>query len=481
MQRYAVYEKFTLQCRNYDGRMTTEPMKNLRLKNDENPEFDQGWDIEKYKSVYEPDDHWELRKAFMEMHKDKFPEDRLVCLANCFVNMEILGCSYPEETMALVGELSRGLIEDFREKKRNKLQRTFVEASAAASSKAKGQRKPPMHGAPPVKSSRSDSSLDIRNVKSADVAPAYSTDKYLSSTSNRTALEGSIHRDHSAHDVKTRNLKLRVPDDYWKSSDPLVDFILMDHQYCEQNAISMLTSSAAFSKADLCFLFNREDEKMTRCDIRLNDVQVASGWGPSEAAAKTEACKTAICSLQAKCFTVRVKSFNTSDKEVSKGQVEFETDVQEQTIGEDNIGNRLLKMMGWQGGGLGKEGSGITEPLQMARVCDRQGLGSAQSTGVSKEFCKTIEEIIKEYATSSTLNDLAFTPEFTRDERKEIHTISHKFNLKSHSHGKDDSRYLVLSKKLTSRAIIRHLIEDAGTNDKYELIPPTQGFLSDSR
>ena len=58
----------------------------------------------------------------------------------------------------------------------------------------------------------------------------------------------------------------------------------------------------------------------------------------------------------------------------------------------------------------------------MAKVCDRQGLGSAQSTGVSKEFRKTIEEIIKEYATSSTLNDLAFTPEFTRDERKEIHT-----------------------------------------------------------
>ena len=60
----------------------------------------------------------------------------------------------------------------------------------------------------------------------------------------------------------------------------------------------------------------------------------------------------------------KVKSFNTSEKEVSKGQVEFETDVQEQAIGEDNIGNRLLKMMGWQGGGLGKEGSGITEPLQ---------------------------------------------------------------------------------------------------------------------
>lgn len=50
------------------------------------------WDVEKYRTPYEPDDHWELRKAFMLAHKDRFSEDQLVCLAQVFTNVEFLGC-----------------------------------------------------------------------------------------------------------------------------------------------------------------------------------------------------------------------------------------------------------------------------------------------------------------------------------------------------------------------------------------------------
>lgn len=53
---------------------------------------DDSWDIEKYKTFYESDEHWELRKRFILTHKSDIPEDELVCLAQVFTNVEILGC-----------------------------------------------------------------------------------------------------------------------------------------------------------------------------------------------------------------------------------------------------------------------------------------------------------------------------------------------------------------------------------------------------
>lgn len=50
-------------------------------------------------------------------------------------------CRYPQETMDLVKELSEDIAGEYREKQKKKLQRTFVEASEAASSKVKGIKK----------------------------------------------------------------------------------------------------------------------------------------------------------------------------------------------------------------------------------------------------------------------------------------------------------------------------------------------------
>jgi hypothetical protein len=50
------------------------------------------WDVDQYKTEHESEEHWQLRRSFMLTHKDKFPEDRLVCLAQVFTNTEFLGC-----------------------------------------------------------------------------------------------------------------------------------------------------------------------------------------------------------------------------------------------------------------------------------------------------------------------------------------------------------------------------------------------------
>lgn len=50
------------------------------------------WNVNKYFKSTEPPVRWNLRKSFMETHKEKFSEDRLVSLAEVYCNIEFLGC-----------------------------------------------------------------------------------------------------------------------------------------------------------------------------------------------------------------------------------------------------------------------------------------------------------------------------------------------------------------------------------------------------
>ena len=49
--------------------------------------------VEKYRKLWEIEDHWILRKEFILAHKDKYDLDRLLCLAQMFVNIETMGNS----------------------------------------------------------------------------------------------------------------------------------------------------------------------------------------------------------------------------------------------------------------------------------------------------------------------------------------------------------------------------------------------------
>ena len=115
--------------------------------------FDTTWDVEKYFSPHEPNHHWALRKKFLEHNKDRYPENRLVCLAQTFANIEFMGCRfeigcsfgfseikhssfrYPQATMDEVEELSFGIVHEYREEQKGRLKRTFVLGSDAAGAK----------------------------------------------------------------------------------------------------------------------------------------------------------------------------------------------------------------------------------------------------------------------------------------------------------------------------------------------------------
>lgn len=63
-------------------------------------------DVETLRDPHEILPHWEVRREFILLNQDKFDDlDRIVCLSKCFVNIELLGCTYNEDVTKLVKEL----------------------------------------------------------------------------------------------------------------------------------------------------------------------------------------------------------------------------------------------------------------------------------------------------------------------------------------------------------------------------------------
>ncbi|KAJ0184379.1 hypothetical protein K1T71_000802 [Dendrolimus kikuchii] len=94
-------------------------------------------DVDSLRSDHESEEQWEVRRAFMLEHKDNFDQEELITLAQLFTNIEFLGCRYPAETMKRVSKLAEKVSAKYRESRRNKLKRTFMQASDAAEQKAK--------------------------------------------------------------------------------------------------------------------------------------------------------------------------------------------------------------------------------------------------------------------------------------------------------------------------------------------------------
>ncbi|XP_057976476.1 SUPPRESSOR OF ABI3-5 isoform X2 [Malania oleifera] len=65
--------------------------------------------------------------------------------------------------------------------------------------------------------------------------------------------------------------------------------------------------------------------------------------------------------------------------DVNSNVQSYEVITADKAIDESNVGNRMLRSMGWHEGlGLGKDGSGMTEPVQAQTMESRAGLGSQQ-------------------------------------------------------------------------------------------------------
>ena len=55
--------------------------------------MDETW-VETMRGEHESNKEWAIKKSFILAHAPNYDRERLVCLANCFINMELYGCRY---------------------------------------------------------------------------------------------------------------------------------------------------------------------------------------------------------------------------------------------------------------------------------------------------------------------------------------------------------------------------------------------------
>ena len=257
-------------------------------------------------------------------------------------------------------------------------------------------------------------------------------------------------------------------------SYPLHNFIVVILEYmAEEPPTQVLQRSAGFCKMAVQWQYRGTNT----CFVTVDGQQVCESEGGSKAEARDKAASLAIQILRRHCYTIQVKNQYLSDgTKVDLIDVEVNSGVGEKAaaLGTSNMGHKLLSLMGWSGGGLGRDGAGRAEPVTATTVFGREGLGSR---GVRANFKQRVTKMVEEWVSSNTPYDLVFTTGFTNDQRKEMHNIARRLGLKSKSYGKGEERHLTISRKFDGVSIVQELLRRGGETEKYTLLPPEGGPL----
>ena len=279
--------------------------------------------------------------------------------------------------------------------------------------------------------------------------------------------------------AKNKSTKRLPPVD---KSRPIEEFLILEHHNNTLNPspfmdTNILKQSADFNRMSLDYDFRHTvmGESRVQCLVSLQGIFMAEVEATQRQEAKHLASTKCMEILRQMCWTIQIKqAADSEDLGLSREEVLGDIEKTSEVIPESNIGNKLLKAMGWKGGGVGKKGTGIAEPINVESVINREGLGLKSEQGISRNFLSSIRTVAQEYASSSKQNDLVFSPDFSKDERASIHKICQQFGLKTRSHGTGTERYLVASRRRTPHQLFNHIMESGGETSKYVLVPPGQ-------
>jgi len=556
--------------------------------------MDEDWDVDKYYNVFEPDEQWEMKRKFMETYKSDYPEQRVVCLAQVLVNVEFLGTRYPLATMKTIAELSQGIIEEFRERQKSRLQRTFVGGDDSAKQKAKRKagflsdtsntqtdtksgtvsicksqtevvevevevvskkKKKKMkidnveivtevniETSTEVSSKQKRKSEDgveqVNSPKESDVIESELSEgppkkKKKKKKTVETVQEDSVKETEPVEKTKKKMKTVEiVQEDSVKETEPIEKtkkkkknsdvseesqacesieaetgctffnyhipkFVILENEWKEQTASGIFHESANQSKVKVEWILNdNEEANIWETTLILDGVSVLKASAQrSQKKRKDAAIAAALKAFRLTQYQIIITdSTLTSLKDFllvtedgapprsNPGPLVTVSTVTANVASNDqlpdsNIGLKMLKGMGWTGGGLGAQQQGIVEPITSDTVVGRSGLGY---DGSAEGFRESARSYLRKYITSQSAGQLIFSSEFSIEQRGKIHQIARSLGLFSKSSGNGPHRHLVVHRSAPQfRPLIdfaQQLMQSPSTDplfNQLRVIPPS--------
>lgn len=256
-------------------------------------------------------------------------------------------------------------------------------------------------------------------------------------------------------ELESKCPRISLPCKAVKKPKPLIEnFTIYEIEGGDDNSInnpvSVINESAQKSRKAISF----EDLGMTdntgfySCAVVIDDKIIATGEGPGKKQAKRNAAENALTILRDLQPIIRVSSATQQHETapcLSKTDLMSKAYEKAPVISDDNIGNRMLRKMGWKGiGGIGRDGQGRAEPVLGIGTDGKLGLG-CKTSEKSKVTGTSVQEALKAFIAGPE-QQIKFSSELSKEDRVVVHKISQQYGLKHKSYGADNERYLVVSK-----------------------------------
>jgi len=211
------------------------------------------------------------------------------------------------------------------------------------------------------------------------------------------------------------------------------------------NAISAIMESCQKTKKSVEFI-EETTGHLFKYTLYIEGRCIVESFSANKKEAKRQCAEKAVIYLK-QYQEIIFKDQIDHDKvtEIDKKNLVKDSYLSAPKISADNMGSKLLKKMGWDGSsGVGKFSHGISEPVFVESVENRAGFGhSFDDRSVRKG---SVETTLLNFLREPSQTEIKFSRDLTKEDRALVHRLCTKYHLKHKSFGKNEDRYLLVTK-----------------------------------